>query len=82
MHKNNKFKETPLSLKLCCHRPPRSTGVEQIENPETEIEKKRTRKEKEKENEKGTKEKNKEKATSEKMAGSRSTLGRSLTLNR
>ena len=58
--------------------------MEQIENPETEIEKKRTRKEKEKENEKGTKEKEKtkEKGTSEKMAGSRSTLGRSLTLNR
>ena len=56
--------------------------MEQIENPKTEIEKKRGREEKEKENEKGTKEKNKEKATKEKMAGSRSTLGRSLTLNR
>ena len=56
--------------------------MEQIENPETEIEKKRGGEEKEKENEKGTKEKNKKKATKEKMAGSRSTLGRSLTLNR
>ena len=58
--------------------------MEQIENPKTEIEKKRGGEEKEKENEKGTKEKekNKEKATKEKMAGSRSTLGRSLTLNR
>ena len=58
--------------------------MEQIENPETEIEKKRGGEEKEKENEKGTKEKekNKAKATKEKMAGSRSTLGRSLTLNR
>ena len=55
--------------------------MEQIENPKTEIEKKRGGEEKEKENEKGTKEKNK-KATKEKMAGSKSTLGRSLTLNR
>ena len=60
--------------------------MEQVKSPEAE--KKRRREEKRKDNKKGTKEKEKEKENfsekgiKEKMAGSRSTLGRSLTLNR
>ena len=56
--------------------------MEQVKSPEAE--KKRRGEEKRKDNKKGTKEKEKDKGkgTKAKMAGSRSTLGRSLTLNR